>query len=185
MVRSLSALLFWRGLHALIIGVVSVAWPDITVGAFVILFAVYAFFTAGTELLRAFSSGTAGPVFGYLFLAMLSLAAGVGALVWAGTISLALTIWIAAWALGTGVVEVMMTFRQEQAAGERALWALTGPVAFALGVVVLLRPDLGAVSLARVFGLFSIVCGASALVLAAQARHLGKALSAHVGGARA
>jgi hypothetical protein len=37
-------------------------------------------------------------------------------------------------------------------------------------VVLTIRPDIGAVSLATVFGLFSIVSGISALVLAAQTR---------------
>ena len=37
---SLSTSLLWRGLLAVAVGIVSVAWPNITVGAFVILFAV-------------------------------------------------------------------------------------------------------------------------------------------------
>jgi short repeat uncharacterized protein DUF308 len=57
-----------------------------------------------------------------------------------------------------------------KAAGERALWALGGLVSIALGVVLAIRPDIGAVTLARVFGLFSIVSGISALVVAAHTR---------------
>jgi len=45
--------LLWRGLLAIVVGVVSVAWPNITVGALVILFAVYAFIAAGTDEITA------------------------------------------------------------------------------------------------------------------------------------
>ena len=172
---SLSTSLLLRGLLAIAVGIVSVAWPDITVGAFVILFAVYAFIAAVMDAARAFSSSRAGPVAGYLLLAILSAAAGVIALVWPNITALVLVLWIAAWAVVTGAVEVALAFRQGQSAGERAMWALTGLVSVALGVVLFIRPDIGALSLATVFGLFSIVYGISALMLAVQARKLGAA----------
>jgi uncharacterized membrane protein HdeD (DUF308 family) len=172
---SLSSSLLWRGLLAIAIGIVSVAWPNITIGAFVILFAVYAFIAAAMNALVAFSSSRAGPVFGYLLLALLSVAAGVVALVWPDITALVLVIWIAAWAVVTGVIEVVMAFRQGETAGERALWAITGLLSVALGVVLFIRPDIGAVSLATVFGLFSIFYGVSAVVLSFQARKVDSA----------
>ena len=54
--------LLWRGLLAVVIGIVSVSWPGITVGAFVVLFAVYAFMYAVMDGARAFSSDRVGPV---------------------------------------------------------------------------------------------------------------------------
>jgi uncharacterized membrane protein HdeD (DUF308 family) len=172
MFRSVTSSLVWRGLLAIAIGVVSVVWPNITVGAFVILFAVYAFLAAGTDLARAFASRQAGPVAGFLLLALLSAAAGVVALAWPGITAYALTIWVAAWAFVTGFVEVAMAFRAGETAGERAMWGLGGLVSVALGLVLAIRPDIGALSLATVFGLFSIVYGIAALTLAAQTRHL-------------
>jgi uncharacterized membrane protein HdeD (DUF308 family) len=173
MLSSVSTALLWRGLLALAIGIVSVVWPNITVGAFVILFAIFAFVAAGGDAARAFSSDRAGPVAGYLLLALLSLAAGVIALLWPGLTALVLTLVIAAWALVTGIIEVALAFRQGETAGERAMWALGGLVSLALGVVLALRPDIGALSLATIFGLFSIIAGASALVVSAQARRMG------------
>ncbi|WP_328756298.1 HdeD family acid-resistance protein [Streptomyces sp. NBC_00271] len=100
---------------------------------------------------------------GWLLLALLSLAAGVIALAWPGITALALTIWIAAWALTTGVMEIVLAFRRGEKAGERALFLLTGLVSIASAFVLFVRPDSGAVSLATVFGLFSIVYGVSAV----------------------
>jgi uncharacterized membrane protein HdeD (DUF308 family) len=81
-----------------------------------------------------------------------------------------LVIWIAAWAVVTGIVEVALAFRQGQAAGTRAMWSLSGLVSIALGVVLFIHPDIGAATLATVFGLFSIVYGVSAVMLSIQAR---------------
>jgi uncharacterized membrane protein HdeD (DUF308 family) len=167
---SVSRSLLLRGLLAIVVGVVSVAWPDITVGAIVILFAIFAFIAGVTDAMRAFSSDRAGPVVGYLLLALLSVVAGVVALAWPGITAEVLTIWVAAWALVTGVVEVALTFRQGATAGERAMWILGGLVSIALGVVLFIRPDIGALSLATVFGLFAIVYGVSTVVLSMQAR---------------
>jgi uncharacterized membrane protein HdeD (DUF308 family) len=147
-----------------------VAWPHITVGAFVILFACYAFMVAVADAVRAFGSDHAGPVFGYLLLSLLSAGAGIVALFWPDMTALVLTVWVGAWALVTGVTEVVLAFRGGEPAGERALWVLSGLVSIALGVVLAIRPDIGAVSLATVFGLFSIVSGVSTIVLGAQAR---------------
>jgi uncharacterized membrane protein HdeD (DUF308 family) len=72
----------------------------------------------------------------------------------------------------TGVVEVALTFRHGASAGERAMWMRSGLVSIVLGGVLFIRPDLGAVSLASVFGLFSIFYGVSTLVLSFQARQL-------------
>ncbi|MFL6124794.1 HdeD family acid-resistance protein [Actinophytocola sp.] len=167
---SYSSALLWRGLLAVVIGIVSVAWPGVTVGAVVLLFAVYAFVAAAADTMRAFSSDRVGPVVGYLLLAVLSLVAGVIAIAWPGITALVLTIWVAAWAVVTGVTEVAMAFQHRETTGERAMWGLTGLVSIGLGVVLFIRPDIGALSLATVFGLFSLFYGISALILYFQHR---------------
>jgi uncharacterized membrane protein HdeD (DUF308 family) len=58
MLKSLSTSLILRGILALAVGVMALAWPGITVLALVVLFAVYAFMASGLEALRAFSSHT-------------------------------------------------------------------------------------------------------------------------------
>jgi uncharacterized membrane protein HdeD (DUF308 family) len=82
MFKSLSTSLIARGIAALAVGVIALAWPQVTVLALVILFAVYAFTAAGLQAARAFSSATAGPVAGHLLLGLADLAAGIIALAW-------------------------------------------------------------------------------------------------------
>ena len=58
MFKSLSTSLIARGILAVIIGIIALAWPSVTVLALVILFAVYAFMASGMQAARAFSSRT-------------------------------------------------------------------------------------------------------------------------------
>src|SRR6266516_3929163 len=97
MFKSVSTSLILRGVLAIIVGIIALAWPGVTILALVILFAIYAFIAAGLEAMRAFGSATAGPVIGHLLLALVDLAAGVIALVWPGPTALVLI--VAIWAV--------------------------------------------------------------------------------------
>jgi uncharacterized membrane protein HdeD (DUF308 family) len=168
--KSLKSPLIWRGVLAILVGVIAVAWPDITVGAFVILFAVYAFLAGGMEATRAFRSETGRAVAGRLVLSLLNIAAGVVALVWPGITALALALLVAVWAFVIGAFELFLAFGGGETAGERALLGLTGLVSVALSVVFAIRPDVTVVTIAEVYGLFSIVAGISSLVVGANLR---------------
>ena len=107
MFKSTSTSLILLGILAVIVGVIAIAWPGVTILALVILFAIYAFMAAGLQGARAFSSRNAGPVFGHLLLGLIDLAAGVVALVWPAPTAFVLVIVVAAWALVSGVAEVI------------------------------------------------------------------------------
>jgi uncharacterized membrane protein HdeD (DUF308 family) len=161
--------LAWRGALAVLLGVIAVIWPGITLGAFVILFAVSALLAAGADIARAFSGRRAGPLIAYLLLAVISAAAAIVALAWPGITVLVLTIWIALWAAATGFSELFLAFGHGEAAGERLMWALTGLVSIVFAFVLVVRPIAGAITLATVFGFFSIFYGVMAISRAAQA----------------
>jgi uncharacterized membrane protein HdeD (DUF308 family) len=168
MFRSMSRSLLMVGLSGVAIGIVAIAWPRVTIAFIVAVFAVAAFIGAVNHAMRAFSSATAGPVAGHLMLSLLDLAAGIVAIAWPGITAYALTIWIGAWAIVMGVGEFGMALGAHEAAGDRALYGFGGLLSVALGVVLFARPDVGAVSLATIFGLFSLGYGIWTLVLAAR-----------------
>ena len=159
MLKSLSTSLIVRGILALAVGIMALAWPGITVLALVILFAVYAFIAAGLEAARAFSSDRAWPVIGHLLLGLVDVAAGVVAIAWPGPTALVLVLVVACWAVAAGLVEFGAAFRAGEAAGTRALFLLGGLAAIALGVVLFARPGIGALTLALLFGLFNLIYG--------------------------
>ena len=174
MFKSTSTSLILTGILAVIVGIIAIAWPSVTILALVILFAVYAFIAAGMQAARAFSSRDAGPVFGHLLLGLIDLAAGVVALVWPGPTAYVLVIIVAAWALVGGVVEIVGGFGAGETAGTRAMFILSGLVSVACGVLLFARPNGGAVTLALLFGLYSLIYGFSQITAGVQVRQLGK-----------
>ena len=176
MFKSISNSLILRGVLALIIGIIALAWPGVTILALVILFAIYAFTDAALEGMRAFSSGKAGPVIGHLLLAVVDIAAGVVALVWPSPTALVLTLVVGIWAFAGGCFEIFAAFGSGENAGTRAMFILTGLVWIVFGAVLFSRPDIGAVSLALVFGFFSIFSGVTLITQGVEIRRTGKNL---------
>ena len=176
MFKSLSTSLIARGILAAAVGIIALAWPSVTVLALVIVFAVYAFIAAGLEAVRAFSSRTAGPVFGHLLLGLVDLAAGVVALAWPGPTALVLVLIVGTWAVIAGLVEFSAAFGSGEPAGTRATLILGGLATIAFGVVLCARPGIGAITLALLFGLFNLVAGIWMLAQGIELRRTGKTL---------
>jgi len=174
--KSTSTSLILLGALAIIAGAIALAWPGVTILALVILFAVYAFIGAGLQAVRAFSSATAGPVFGHLLLGLLDLAAGVIALAWPVPTALVLVLLVAFWTFTGGLIEVFAAFRSGETAGTRVLFILSGLVSVAFGILLFSRPGVGAVTLALLFGLFSLIYGFSQIVTGVQMRRTGRSL---------
>jgi uncharacterized membrane protein HdeD (DUF308 family) len=176
MFKSSSTSLILLGVLAIIVGIIAIAWPGVTILALVILFAVYAFIDAGLQAARAFSSGSAGPVFGHLLLGLVDIAAGVIALVWPGPTAFVLVLIMGIWAFIGGIAEIFAGFGSGETAGTRAMFILSGLVSVAFGVVLFARPGIGAVTLALLFGLFSLIYGVSQIVMGTQLRQTGRTL---------
>ena len=180
MFKSPSTSLIARGVLAIAVGIIALAWPKVTVLALVIVFAIYAFMAAGLDAMRAFSSRKAGPVFGHLLLGLVDLAAGVVALAWPGPTALVLVLVVGTWAVIAGVVEIAAAFAAGEPAGTRALFILGGLVSIAFGVVLFAHPGAGAITLALLFGLFNLAYGAWALVQGIELRRTGKTIRSAV-----
>ena len=176
MFKSLSTSLIARGILAVIIGIIALAWPSVTVLALVIVFAVYAFIAAGLQAARAFSSRTAGPVIGHLLLGLADLAAGVVALAWPRPTALVLVLIVGTWAVIAGLVEFSAAFASGEPAGTRAMLILGGLITIALGVVLCARPGIGAITLALLFALFNLIAGIWMLAQGTELRRTAKTL---------
>jgi uncharacterized membrane protein HdeD (DUF308 family) len=176
MLRSTSTSMILLGVLGVIVGIVAIAWPGVTILALVILFAIYAFVAAGLQTMRAFSSGSAGPVLGHLLLALVDLAAGVVAVIWPGPTALVLVLVVAIWAFAAGLAEIFAAFGAGETGGTRAMLILTGLISVVLGVVLSSRPDVGAVTIALLFGLFSMISGVSQIVQGVELRQVRRTL---------
>ncbi len=170
MLKSLSTSFIVRGLLAVAVGIVALAWPGVTVLALVILFAIYAFFAAGIEAVKAFSGERAGPVMGHLLLGLVDVGAGVIALAWPGPTALVLVLLVGVWATIGGLVEIFAGLQTGEPAGTRAWFFVGGLISVAFGTVLLARPGMGAVALALLFGLFNLVYGIWAFIQGVELR---------------
>ena len=68
---------------------------------------------------------------------------------------------VAIWAFIGGFLEIFAAFESGETAGTRALFIIGGLVSIAFGAVLFAHPGLGAITLALLFGLFSLIYAAS------------------------
>jgi uncharacterized membrane protein HdeD (DUF308 family) len=87
--------------------------------------------------------------------------AGIFALAWPAPTAFVLVIVVAAWALFGGAAELAAAFQVGESAGTRALFIVGGLVSVAFGVLLFARPGAGVLTLALLFGLYSLIYGFS------------------------
>ena len=75
-----------------------------------------------------------------------------------------------------GLAEFFAGFQSGETAGMRAMFILSGLVSVAFGVVLFARPNIGAITLALLFGLYSLIYGFSQIAAGVQVRELGKSV---------
>lgn len=85
-VGRISTMLVWRGAAAVLFGVVTLIWPDVTLGALVVMFGAYALLDGLVAVATALGGGDAvvgrrGWLAGE---GILGIIAGLGALLWPG-----------------------------------------------------------------------------------------------------
>jgi uncharacterized membrane protein HdeD (DUF308 family) len=163
-----------RGGFAILFGVVALIWPTITVWALVLLFGAFALADGVVAVLLALR-GTTGAPRGLLALSgVAGIALGVAAIGWPGITAFVLLMLIAAWAVATGVLEIVaaIALRREL----RGEWAylLSGAISVLFGVLLFAWPVSGALAIVWVIGLFAILFGGAMVGAAFRLRRLGQ-----------
>jgi uncharacterized membrane protein HdeD (DUF308 family) len=103
-----------------------------------------------------------------ILLGILAIIVGIIAIAWPGPTALVLVLIVGSWAFIGGFAEIFAGFGSSETAGTRAMFILAGLVSVAFGVVLFARPGIGAVTLALLFGLFSLIYGISQIVTGTQ-----------------
>jgi uncharacterized membrane protein HdeD (DUF308 family) len=161
---------------AIILGIIAFVLPGITLAAIVLLFGFYAIVDGVLALIAAFRERRNHGRWGVMALeGVIGIAAGAIALLWPGIGALALTLIVAAWALATGVLEIIMAVRLRRVISGEWLLILSGVLSIALAVVVALYPGVGALALIWWMGAYALAYGVVMLTLALRIRRLGGA----------
>jgi uncharacterized membrane protein HdeD (DUF308 family) len=155
-----------RGLVAIAFGVLALLWPGLALLTLVALFGFWALLEGMTSFVAGLRSRTRNTNWWVDVLeGVVSIAAGVIALLFAPFTAEILRYLIAAWAVVMGVVQVYLAIRlREEIRGEFWL-GLAGVVAIVFGISMVLFPAAGVLSLVWLIGSFAIAFGAFLLLL--------------------
>lgn len=155
-----------RGLLAAALGIACLVWPNVTIGVAVALFAVYCFVDAVTQTVTLFNRfDTAPHRVLMVLLILLDIAAGVIAIAYPGITAGVLVVVIGIWAIIGGAAELTAAWSSSGSG-----WLTVGGLlSVLLGVLLIIWPGIGAVSLAVVFGVYLLAYGIMVLLAAATA----------------
>ncbi|HEU4399233.1 MAG TPA: HdeD family acid-resistance protein [Actinomycetota bacterium] len=167
-----------RGALAVVFGVIALIWPDITLHALVLLYGFYALVDGLLALAALVIGGNlVRDRRGWLIVeGVAGIGAGVVAFLWPGITALVLLYLIAAWAIATGVLEVVVAIWLRRELRGEWLLALSGIVSVVFGVFLIVRPGEGAIAVVWLIGVFAILFGVALVGLGLRLRRLGGAL---------
>jgi len=167
-----------RGLFAVLFGIAAFAWPGITLGALVLLYGAYAFVDGVFALAAALAGGTEGrPWWALLLEGLFGIAVGIMTIFWPGITALALLYLIAAWAVVTGVFEIVAAIRLRSEIRGEWLLALSGVLSVLFGLALVINPGAGALAMVWLIGAYAIVFGVLMIVLGFRLRSWSRAAS--------
>ncbi len=162
-----------RGLVAVAFGVLAFLAPAWGIAVLVALFGAWALIDGVTGLVGGIRSrGRDRSWWLSILEGIVGIVAGVFAFLFPAQAAVALIFIIAAWAIITGVFEIVAAIRlREQIKGEFWL-GLAGVASILYGVVVYLFPAAGALSIVWLIGSFAIAFGAFLLILGWRLRRI-------------
>ena len=147
-----------RGVAAIVFGIVAIAWPDLTIGVFVVFFGAFAFFDGVFSIGAAFGGETRDRWL-YVLRGLTGILVAVIALVWPDLTALSLLYFIASWAVITGVMEIVAAIQFRDAISGEALFIISGLISIIFGTVLFAYPSDGAIALVTTIGIFAIISG--------------------------
>ena len=166
-------LLVLRGVLAIGLAVVAFTRPGVTLLVLATLWGIYALADGIVALITALQVRDEGrPVWPLILIGLLGVAAGGFTLVRPGVTALAILIWIAAWAIGVGVLQVVLAFRLRREISGEWLLALSGVLSVIFGVVTIGNPEWGATVVVYTIGVYAFFFGLLLIALGLRLRGL-------------
>ncbi|MGR6915238.1 HdeD family acid-resistance protein [[Actinomadura] parvosata] len=163
-------LLLIRGLAAVIFGILALIWPGITLLVLVTFFGAYALVSGIFALFAGFRHGTRSRAW-LLASGVIGILAGIVAFVWPGITSLALLYVVAFWAMLTGVSEIVAGIHLRKLIDNEWMFIVGGALSAIFGVLLLIWPGAGLLSLVWLIGAFAVLYGIAMIALSLRVKN--------------
>ena len=158
-----------RGLAALTFGIISIFVPGLTFFSLVFVFGAYAIVDGVLALMLA-SRQLVQPRGWIIVRGLVSILAGLVAMLLPGITALALLMVIAAWAIVSGISEIAMAVKLRRQIEHEWLLAAEGALSIVFGVLLLLSPLAGAIVIGLWVGAYALVLGGMMIATAFRLR---------------
>ncbi len=151
----------FRGVVAILFGLLAFAQPGTMGLTLILIFAAYSFVSGIGALISAARGGRAGdPRWGtFLLEGLLYMAAGIVAVLWPASTAVAFLWVIALWAIITGGLEIASAIRLRKVIDHEWALGMAGALSIAFGALLLFRPMIGALAVVWWLGAYAVVFG--------------------------
>ena len=155
-----------RGVAAIVFGILALVYPGSAFSVLVIFFGAYCFVDGIFALIAVFRGGTGDRFWILVLEAVVGIAIGILTFTKPATTALALLYYIGAWAIITGVLELVAAIRlRKEITGEFWL-GLAGVLSIAFGVLLFVEPGPGSLAIAIWVGAYALIFGVMLVALA-------------------
>jgi uncharacterized membrane protein HdeD (DUF308 family) len=170
-----------RGILGIIFGFIALFAPIATALALAIVIGVYAIVDGVFDIIEAIRHRGSSSMAWRIVLGAVSILFGILILVWPGMSLAILAIFVGIWAIIIGILQIMASVGHRAAPNSGWVWGVIGGVlAILFGVLVLIRPGTGLVTIIWIIGIWAIVWGIIFIVLGVQLRKAARASEADV-----
>jgi len=170
--RSYRGVFLFRGILAILFGLVALLWPGLTLLFLVYLFGAYALISGifATATALRFTHERSWALL--LVEGILGILAGIVAFVWPGITAFVFLFLIAVWAIVTGIMQIVAALTLPLDTGREWLLGLAGLASIIFGILIALWPSIGLLTVIWLIGIYAIVFGILYIVRYFQTRSL-------------
>jgi uncharacterized membrane protein HdeD (DUF308 family) len=156
-----------RGVAAIIFGALALIWPGQALQALVLVFGAYALVDGIFAMFAGIAArGYFDRWWAVLLEGVVGVIIGLLTFFWPNITALVLLYFIAAWALITGIFEIVAAIQLRREITGEWMLILGGLLSILFSVVLFVFPGTGALSLVWMIGIYAIVFGISEIIFA-------------------
>ncbi len=160
-----------RGALAIIFGILALFWPLQTAVALALLVGIFALVDGIVDIVDAIRFRGSPGVGLRVFLGIVSLLFGALVLFWPQISLAVLAVLVAIWAILIGALQIIANISLRKESGRSWVWGvIAGAIGVIFGIVVLITPKAGVITLIWLLGIWAIVFGIILIVLGLQLR---------------